>query len=914
MTSSGDWEPGSRRKKLAGYWRAANELRQTYQQNYRQSYRTQNDGPDDIPGSYPGTSVTRGGDQQLVLFPSYARRHERRPPNEFPGVTTSGYSRDVGVSNAADEREFWHQEWERYKEDRAIVDVEVRGWMYAPHQGPLNRKNRMLIGLARQLSGIPAPRNSSSPTTSSVSSRPASPSPISVKEKIDSHRSKHEEDMAIREAESIVRRGEAEAQYADLGEYSERPSHRRGDSSADSSGPPSREISPERYRDEFVKKRRNQMWNDGDTRRPSQALNPAVMSQADLVMANAHLMERIAPFMANPLTNTRISAFFYNDDDSTMQSVETDLSGHFTLTAPLEFMPTHVRVLASDKLSETVKVRVTDPNGVSVISDIDDTIKHSAITSGAKEIFRNVFVRDLSELSIEGVRDWYGQLAQMGCEFHYVSNSPWQLFPVLSMFFETAGLPPGSFHLKKYNGMLQGIFEPVAERKKSTLDKLMRDFPERRFLLVGDSGEADLEVYSDAVKEYPGRILGVFIRDVTTSRKRSFFDPELGPLGDVQSVQNGSRPNPDPNQRSKEAPPVLTSNQEDADIREAIARSLHDVGRPSDALQRSLSHHSKSNSRSSPGRPPLPPRRETNQQAEEENLIDLSSDDGQRKDIERAPGDPSPEDSSLPKDWLQPPPPPSKPRSLSGNRISRSPIRDKPTPPRPRKPSTSVQVKSQETKAEDRPPLPIRPSTSVTEKHQQDDQAAKASRTAPPPPPAPRRSYASNARQVITDTYNRMPSPKTMVFGSRPGTPHESPTQSRSSSVDPDYYVNAAKKLNLNEANSESRPPIPPRKPTVMTAPSVTNGYDDSLAYGDDVSARYGSVGSNYGAYNGSAAGGLPVSKKEEAWRRRWAKAKGIMDGHGVILRSWRVGEDVQAEALELVKSALNEKSRGRKR
>ncbi|KAL3954652.1 hypothetical protein ACCO45_010215 [Purpureocillium lilacinum] len=72
--------------------------------------------------------------------------------------------------------------------------------------------------------------------------------------------------------------------------------------------------------------------------------------------------------------------------------------------------------------------------------------------------------------------------------------------------------------------MLQGIFEPVAERKKSTLTRLMRDFPRRKFLLVGDSGEADLEVYTDLAMANPGRILAVFIRDVTTPERTGYFD------------------------------------------------------------------------------------------------------------------------------------------------------------------------------------------------------------------------------------------------------------------------------------------------------------------------------------------------------------------------------------------------------
>ena len=71
-------EPGARRKKFAGYLRAANELRQTYQQSYKQAWNNRDAGSDfldGMPGGFPGAAVTRRDDEELVIFPSYARRH-----------------------------------------------------------------------------------------------------------------------------------------------------------------------------------------------------------------------------------------------------------------------------------------------------------------------------------------------------------------------------------------------------------------------------------------------------------------------------------------------------------------------------------------------------------------------------------------------------------------------------------------------------------------------------------------------------------------------------------------------------------------------------------------------------------------------------------------------------------------------
>lgn len=94
MTSAGAWgeygqdgsdydrrEPGSRRRKLAGYLKAANELRQTYRQNIGESWAGK-DGAQDadgLPGTYPDAKFTRGsGKDEMLIFPSYATRHIRK--------------------------------------------------------------------------------------------------------------------------------------------------------------------------------------------------------------------------------------------------------------------------------------------------------------------------------------------------------------------------------------------------------------------------------------------------------------------------------------------------------------------------------------------------------------------------------------------------------------------------------------------------------------------------------------------------------------------------------------------------------------------------------------------------------------------------------------------------------------------
>ncbi|KAI1818692.1 hypothetical protein GGS20DRAFT_526522 [Poronia punctata] len=499
--SEGSRERGTRRRKLAAMagsvYRAGavavNEIKESYNQTRSGESDTTDFSHISIPGSFPDVAIITKGNEQMVLFPSYAKRHVK-------GQLVPSPTQEEGSM------EYWQHEYARHEDEKAIMDVDVRGWIYNPHKGPMTRRNRVLIGLARQLSGIPAPRLQQADNM--AMNDPAFSNAARQNEE------ERERESIAREAREIEQRGQAEELAAEQGGYSEQPRDQDSEEEGDRRrhGLSGRGISQTAQASPIISSTAN-------TSRGSSTL-----SDAELAVANANLMARIGPFMTTPLVQLPITLFFFNDTQSHSRTIYTDDSGHFSIRAALDFVPTHVRVLVNEDISCVEPIKIIEPRGISLISDIDDTIKRSNISLGAREIFRNTFVRDLGDLTIEGVKDWYNMLHEMGVMVHYCSNSPWQLYPVIATYFKLAGLPPGSLHLKRYSGMLQGIFEPVAERKKGTLEKIMTDFPERMFLLVGDSGEADLEVYTELVVANPGRIKAIFIRDVTTPEKKGYFD------------------------------------------------------------------------------------------------------------------------------------------------------------------------------------------------------------------------------------------------------------------------------------------------------------------------------------------------------------------------------------------------------
>ncbi|GJJ70652.1 hypothetical protein EMPS_03002 [Entomortierella parvispora] len=166
-------------------------------------------------------------------------------------------------------------------------------------------------------------------------------------------------------------------------------------------------------------------------------------------------------------------------------------------------------------------VNLIDPEGISVISDIDDTIKETNVTAGARVILRNTFLRAMQE--VPGMATVYKRWWDRGAAFHYVSNSPWQLIPSLLEFFHTHLFPPGSAHLRLHDSMLKTYFNraPPGEHKRRSIRELLMDFPDRKFILVGDSGEIDMEIYTEMALEHPGQVVKIFIRDLSKSRSRA---------------------------------------------------------------------------------------------------------------------------------------------------------------------------------------------------------------------------------------------------------------------------------------------------------------------------------------------------------------------------------------------------------
>lgn len=170
---------------------------------------------------------------------------------------------------------------------------------------------------------------------------------------------------------------------------------------------------------------------------------------------------------------------------------------------------------AGEPLSVQGQVYLLGQQGVSVISDIDDTIKHSHVAC-KRTLLRNTFLNQFEPVA--GMSEIYRRWAEAGVAFHYVSSCPWQLYRQIADYFTEVGFPSGSFHLRSFRLRDQLIRRMLLLRrsgKAKVIFRILKTFPKRRFVLVGDSGEQDPEIYGAAARRFPEQIDRILIRRVT---------------------------------------------------------------------------------------------------------------------------------------------------------------------------------------------------------------------------------------------------------------------------------------------------------------------------------------------------------------------------------------------------------------
>ena len=156
-----------------------------------------------------------------------------------------------------------------------------------------------------------------------------------------------------------------------------------------------------------------------------------------------------------------------------------------------------------------------------IISDIDDTILHTGVASIFKwRLVANTFFKNFDRrMPLEGTSEFYKKLhlgLQKGIPnpVFYVSNSPWNLHDYLLAFLNKNQFPDGPILLRDFRNPFESKSKKKLPHKESEIINIFKTYPKLKFVLIGDSGEKDADIYIKIAKKFPERVLAIYVRNV----------------------------------------------------------------------------------------------------------------------------------------------------------------------------------------------------------------------------------------------------------------------------------------------------------------------------------------------------------------------------------------------------------------
>jgi phosphatidate phosphatase APP1 len=264
-------------------------------------------------------------------------------------------------------------------------------------------------------------------------------------------------------------------------------------------------------------------------------LEHGVASSSAIDSAWNNVLNMYRRLASDEIPNARVRAWIR---DTTWEAV-TDEEGYFTLRMDL-CVPCDARLVWHTVDFQLIAPVVEDHSPVHatgyvlvpppeaqfvIISDIDDTVVRSDAANLLRMARIVLLTNAYTRLPFEGVASFY-QALRRGNTGHdhnpifYVSSSPWNVYDLLIDFLNIHGIPVGPLFLRDF-GLDAELLSARGHHnhKLVQIQGLLNIYPHLPFVLIGDSGQEDPEIYRQVVRDFPGRIKAIYIRDVASAER-----------------------------------------------------------------------------------------------------------------------------------------------------------------------------------------------------------------------------------------------------------------------------------------------------------------------------------------------------------------------------------------------------------
>jgi phosphatidate phosphatase APP1 len=152
---------------------------------------------------------------------------------------------------------------------------------------------------------------------------------------------------------------------------------------------------------------------------------------------------------------------------------------------------------------------------VEIISDIDDTVIHSHTASALKRIYSILFKRPKKRKKVLFTNSLLDFFDENEFRIFYLSKSESNLFGLITAIFRYNEVPVGPLFLTPYQ-KFKTLFKPKkGQHKLDFLNCIISNLPDKKFILIGDDTQKDMDIYTEIVKRYKSQIIKIYIRQTS---------------------------------------------------------------------------------------------------------------------------------------------------------------------------------------------------------------------------------------------------------------------------------------------------------------------------------------------------------------------------------------------------------------
>lgn len=199
--------------------------------------------------------------------------------------------------------------------------------------------------------------------------------------------------------------------------------------------------------------------------------------------------------------------------------VRTDRGGYLDVRLDSDLEPGwHDVELSAGGASATAPVHVIAPDvRWGVVSDVDDTVVVTRLPRMFVAAWNTLVRHENAREPVAGMAGLYARLlgGRTDMPVVYLSTGAWNAAPAIGRFLRRFGYPPGPMLLTDWGPTNTGWFRSGRQHKLGQLRRLMDEFPQIRWVLVGDDGQHDPQIYASAAAHRPAHVRAILIRQLT---------------------------------------------------------------------------------------------------------------------------------------------------------------------------------------------------------------------------------------------------------------------------------------------------------------------------------------------------------------------------------------------------------------